>query len=234
MPTNNTGERRQAGGGGAEQTFRPGEQQTQEMNARLEQALQNQIKQLEEQKQKPTHARQIQDMNEAQLEIEIARLERQVASAERAVEQAGNTASMRFFNDTVDRFQGGVGPSAVDSRYRRMQDRWMNNDMPKLIEAQKKLAQRREVLERMQDALQKIRGTGKTLRTVATATGSKGSGKWEATTFTVYDRPVKAQRMGDYVVAKPFYTYNLYDARTGKQIRTFKTKKAAVSYVEKL
>ncbi len=38
--------------------------------------------------------------------------------------------------------------------------------------------------------------------------------------------------MGDYVVAKPFFTYDLYDARTGEKIKTFKSKKAAQKYAE--
>lgn len=139
---------------------------------------------------------------------------------------------MRFFNDIAQTFPGGVGGSAVDSKYRRMQDRF-DSDMGKLIEARGKLDSRTERLERMKDAYGKVKGTGKTLRTVATATASKGNGTWTKTTISIYGKAVKGEKMGDYVVAKPFYTYNIYDARTGKQIKTFKSKKAAKKYAEK-
>lgn len=181
--------------------------------------------------QKPTHARQIQDMNEAQLIREIARLERQVSASQKEVERAKNTQSMRFFREVGEAFPGGVGGSAIDARYRRMQER-NDRDMQKLIEAERKHSQRSDVLQRMKDALEKVRGTGKTLRTVATATASKGNGTWEKTTITYLGKTVKGEKMGDYVVAKPFFTYNLFDARTGKKIRTFKSKKAAQAYAE--
>lgn len=186
----------------------------------------------EQEKQKPTHARQIADMNEAQLEREIAKLERWTDASEREVQRASNTQSMRFFRDIGEQFPGGVGGSAVNAKYRRMQER-NDSDMRKLIEAEGKLSRRQETLQRMRDALEQIRGTGKTLRTVATATASKGNGTWTKTQISIYGNPVNGSRMGDYVVAKPFYTYNLYDARTGKQIKTFKSKKAAMEYAEK-
>ena len=178
------------------------------------------------------HTRQIADMNEAQLEREIAKLERYTAASAREVDRANNTQSMRFFRDIGEAFPGGVGGSAVNAKYRRMQER-NDRDMQKLIEAQTKYSRRQETLQRMKDALEKVRGTGKTLRTVATATASKGNGTWVKTTFTHLGKTVTGTRMGDYVVAKPFYTYNLYDARTGKQIKTFKSKKAAMEYAEK-
>ena len=181
---------------------------------------------------KPTHARQIEDMNEVQLEREIRKLERWTEGSRKEVERRSNTQSMRFFDDIFKNFPGGVGGSAVNAKYRRMQDRF-DSDMGKLIEAQEKYKNRSERLDKMKDAYKKIKGTGKTLRTVATATASKGSGKWEKTTIKIYGDPVKGERMGDYVVAKPFYTYNIYDARTGKQIKTFKSKKAAKEYAEK-
>ena len=196
-------------------------------NIRAEQNTKTEIVQ-----QKPTHARQIADMNEAQLEREIAKLERWTGASEREVQRASNTQSMRFFRDIGEAFPGGVGGSAVNAKYRRMQER-NDSDMRKLIEAQEKLSSRQERLEKMKDAYSKVKGTGKTLRTVATATASKGNGKWEKTTIKIYGDPVKGSRMGDYVVAKPFFTYNLYDARTGKQIKTFKSKKAAMAYAEK-
>lgn len=183
-------------------------------------------------KQIPTHARQIEDMNEAQLEKEIKKLERWTEGSRKEVERRSNTQSMQFFDDISKNFSGGVGGSAVNAKYRRMQDKWFN-DMGKLSEAQEKYKNRSERLDRMKDAYKKIKGTGKTLRTVATATASKGSGKWEKTTIKIYGDPVKGERMGDYVVAKPFYTYNIYDARTGKKIKTFKSKKAAKEYAEK-
>lgn len=182
--------------------------------------------------QKPTHARQIEDMNEAQLEKEIRKLERWTEGSRKEVERRSNTQSMQFFEDINQAFPGGVGGSAINAKYRRMQEKW-NNDMGKLVEAREKYSNRSERLQKMKDAYDKIKGTGKTLRTVATATASKGSGKWEKTTIKIYGNDVKGSRMGDYVVAKPFFTYNLYDARTGKQIRTFKSKKAAQEYAEK-
>ena len=181
---------------------------------------------------KPTHARQIEDMNELQLEREIKKLERWTEGSRKEVERRSNTQSMRFFNDISESFPGGVGGSAVNAKYRRMQDRF-DSDMGKLIEAREKYSNRSERLEKMKDAYDKVKGTGKTLRTVATATASKGSGKWEKTTFTDLGKTVKGEKMGDYIVAKPFYTYNLYDARTRKQIKTFKSKKAAKEYAEK-
>lgn len=181
---------------------------------------------------KPTHARQIEDMNELQLEREIAKLERWTEGSRKEVARRSNTQSMRFFDDIAENFPGGVGGSAVDAKYRRMQERF-DSDMGKLIEAREKLDSRTERLERMKDAYDKVKGTGKTLRTVATATASKGNGKWAKTTISIYGETVKGERMGDYVVAKPFYTYNIYDARTGKQIKTFKSKKAAKEYAEK-
>lgn len=181
---------------------------------------------------KATHARQIEDMNELQLEKEIKKLERWTEGSRKEVERRSNTQSMRFFNDINEAFPGGVGGSAINAKYRRMQNQW-NNDMGKLVEAQEKYANRTERLNKMKDAYSKVKGTGKTLRTVATATASKGSGKWEKTTIKIYGDPVKGVRMGDYVVAKPFFTYNLYDARTGKQIKTFKSKKSAQEYAEK-
>lgn len=184
------------------------------------------------QKLKPTHARQIEDMNEVQLEREIRKLERWTEGSRKEVERRSNTQSMQFFDDISKNFSGGVGGSAVNAKYRRMQDRF-DSDMGKLIEAQEKYKNRSERLDKMKDAYKKIKGTGKTLRTVATATASKGSGKWEKTTIKIYGDPVKGERMGDYVVAKPFYTYNIYDARTGKKIKTFKSKKAAKEYAEK-
>ena len=181
---------------------------------------------------KPTHARQIEDMNEVQLEREIRKLERWTEGSRKEVERRSNTQSMQFFDDIFKNFHGDVGGSAVNAKYKRMQDRF-DSDMGKLIEAQEKYKNRSERLEKMKDAYKKIKGTGKTLRTVATATASKGSGKWEKTTIKIFDTPVKGERMGDYVVAKPFYTYDLYDSRTGKQIKTFKSKKAAKEYAEK-
>ena len=181
---------------------------------------------------KPTHARQIEDMNELQLEREIAKLERWTEGSRKEVARRSNTQSMRFFNDMAQSFPGGVGASAVDSKYRRMQDKF-DSDMGKLIEARGKLDSRTERLERMKDAYGKVKGTGKTLRTVATATASKGNGTWTKTTISIYGDAVKGEKMGDYVVAKPFYTYNIYDARTGKKIKTFKSKKAAKEYAEK-
>lgn len=181
---------------------------------------------------KPTHARQIEDMNELQLEREIAKLERWTEGSRKEVARRSNTQSMRFFNDISENFPGGVGGSAVNSKYRRMQDRF-DSDMGKLIEAREKLDSRTERLERMKDAYDKVKGTGKTLRTVATATASKGNGSWTKTTISIYGDTVKGERMGDYVVAKPFFTYNLYDSRTGKKIKTFKSKKAAKEYAEK-
>lgn len=181
---------------------------------------------------KPTHARQIEDMNELQLEREIRKLERWTEGSRKEVARLSNTQSMRFFNDVNEQFPGGVGGSAINDKYRRMQDKWFD-DMGKLNEAQEKYKNRSERLDKMKDAYKKVKGTGKTLRTVATATASKGSGKWEKTTIKIYGDPVKGERMGDYVVAKPFFTYNLYDSRTGKQIKTFKSKKAAKEYAEK-
>ena len=181
---------------------------------------------------KASHARQIEDMNELQLEKEIKKLERWTEGSRKEVERRSNTQSMRFFNDINEAFPGGVGGSAVNAKYRRMQNQW-NNDMGKLVEAQEKYTNRTERLNKMKDAYSKVKGTGKTLRTVATATASKGNGKWEKTTIKIYGDPVKGVRMGDYVVAKPFFTYNLYDARTGKKIKTFKSKKAAQEYAEK-
>lgn len=182
--------------------------------------------------QKPTHARQIADMNEAQLEREIRKLERWTDASAREVERRSNTQSMRFFRDVGEQFPGGVGGSAVNAKYRRMQQQ-NDTDMRNLIEAQNKYSQRSERLQKMKDAYEKIKGTGKTLRTVATASASKGSGTWEKTTFTHLGKTVNGQKMGDYVVAKPFFTYSLFDARTGKQIKTFKSKKAAMEYAEK-
>lgn len=181
---------------------------------------------------KPTHARQIEDMNELQLEREIKKLERWTEGSRKEVERRSNTQSMRFFNDISENFNGGVGGSAVNAKYRRMQDRY-DSDMGKLAEAREKYSNRSERLEKMKNAYDKVKGTGKTLRTIATATASKGSGKWDKTTFTTLGKTVNGYKMGDYIVAKPFYTYNLYDARTGKQIRTFKSQKAAKKYAEK-
>lgn len=181
---------------------------------------------------KPTHARQIEDMNELQLEREIAKMERWTEGSRKEVARRSNTQSMRFFNDMAQNFPGGVGGSAVDAKYRRMQDRF-DSDMGKLIEARGKYSERTERLDKMKNAYDKVKGTGKTLRTVATATASKGSGKWDKTTFTTLGKTVKGEKMGDYIVAKPFYTYNIYDARTGKKIKTFKSKKAAKEYAEK-
>jgi len=78
-----------------------------------------------------------------------------------------------------------VGGSAVNSKYRRMQDRF-DADMGKLVEAREKYANRSDRLTRMKDACEKVKGTGKTLRTVATATASKGSesGKRQVLTCT--------------------------------------------------
>lgn len=182
--------------------------------------------------QQPTHAYQIQDMNEAQLLKEIPKLERSVRSALKEVERASNTSSMRFFNDIREHFPDGVGGSAVDSKYKKMQERY-RNDMGKLVEAQQKHTDRAERLQEMKDAYKKIKGTGKTLRTVAMATASKGNGTWTKTTFTTLGKTVNAQKMGNLIAAKPFYTYNLYDARTGNQIKTFKSFKALDAYVKK-
>lgn len=181
---------------------------------------------------KPTHARQIEDMNELQLEREIRKLERWTEGSRKEVERRSHTQSMRFFNDISENFPGGVGGSAVNAKYRRTQERF-DSDMGKLIEAREKYSNRSERLERMKNAYDKVKGTGKTLRTVATATASKGNGSWTKTTISIYGNAVKGERMGDYVVAKPFFTYNLYDSRTGKQIKTFKSKKAAKEYAEK-
>ncbi|MBO5384540.1 MAG: hypothetical protein J6A30_09595 [Ruminococcus sp.] len=181
---------------------------------------------------KPTHARQIEDMNELQLEREIRKLERWTEGSRKEVERRSNTQSMRFFDDVHERFPGGVGGSAITPKYQRMQEKWFD-DMGKLNEAQEKYKSRSERLQRMKDAYDKVKGTGKTLRTVATATASKGNGTWTKTTISIYGDAVKGERMGDYVVAKPFFTYNLYDSRTGKQIKTFKSKKAAKEYAEK-
>lgn len=232
--------KRGAGGGGfgEQEPITQEKRQAQEEQAR--QAYEAEQKRLEEERkkqaeqeeQKPTHARQIADMNEAQLEREIARLEQWTAASQREVDRINNSESMRFFRGIGEQFPGGVGGSAVDGRYRRMQER-NDRDMQKLIEAQGTLSRRQETLQKMRDALEQIRGTGKTLRTVATATASKGSGTWSKTEIQIYGKPVKGSRMGDYVVAKPFFTYNLYDARTGKQIKTFKSKKAAMEYAEK-
>lgn len=181
---------------------------------------------------KPTHARQIEDMNELQLEKEIKKLERWTEGSRKEVERRENTGSMKFFNDIQENFPGGVGGSAVDAKYRRMQNRF-DSDMSKLIEEREKYNYRSERLEKMKDTYNQVKGTGKTLRTVATATASKGTGTWEKTTIKVYGDTYKGEKMGDYIVAKPFYTYNIYDARTGKQIKTFKSKKAAKEYAEK-
>lgn len=181
---------------------------------------------------KPTHAWQIEDMNELQLEKEIKKLERWAEGSRKEVERLKNSSSIKFFDDIAKNFPGGVGGSAVDSKYRRMQDKYYT-DTKKLTEAQDKYKERQERLQTMKDAYNKVKGTGKTLRTVATATASKGSGKWEKTTIKIYGDPVKGERMGDYVVAKPFFTYDLYDARTGEKIKTFKSKKAAQQYAEK-
>lgn len=189
-------------------------------------------KEKKSQKLQATHARQIEDMNEAQLEIEIKKLKRWKQSSEKEVERLSNTSSMRFFDDISKNFNGGVGGSAIDSKYKRMQERY-SGDMKKLTEAQEKLDRRTETLARMEDAYQKVKGTGKTLRTVATATMSKGTGKWEKTTLQVYGETYKGEKMGDYIVSKPFFTYDIYDARTGEKVKTFKSKKAAKAYAEK-
>lgn len=181
---------------------------------------------------KATHARQIDDMNELQLEREIKKLERWTEGSRKEVEHRQNAQSIRFFEDIQKRFPQGVGGSAIDAKYRRMQAK-IHDDEGKLIEAREKYANRQERLARMKDAYKQVKGTGKTLRTVATATASKGSGKWEKTTLKVYGDTYKGEKMGDYIVSKPFFTYNLYDARTGKQIKTFKSKKAAKEYAEK-
>lgn len=183
-------------------------------------------------KQTPTHARNIQDMNEAQLDREIALRERWVAAEEREINRLKNSSGIKDAEDLMARFPGGVGGSAVNSRYRRIFDSY-DNAMTKLAETQAKYDRNTAALAEMKAAKEAIKGTGTTLRTVATATASKGNGEWKKTTFNDGGTKVNAKEMGDYIAAKPFFTYNLYDKRTGNRIRTFKTFKALDAWVRK-
>ena len=114
---------------------------------------------------KPTNSKFIDDMNEAQILIEIRKAERGVNSAANEVERRQNTQSIQFFNDITTNYKGGVGGGAVNAKYQRMQKKW-DSDMRALSIAEKKLKDRQDRLSQLKNALSKVKGTGKTINII--------------------------------------------------------------------
>lgn len=122
----------------------------------------------EQEKQKPTNAKLIEHMNEAQIDREIAEQKRVIANAEKAMKkndmtQTADAIAMR------EAFPLGVGGSGWTEARKRQKTRQMERDS-RLAAAYTDAYKRKETAQTRIEALEKakkqISGTGKTLNQV--------------------------------------------------------------------
>lgn len=185
-------------------------------------------------KQKPTKAAFPENMNEAQLLKEIARMERRTASATREQENAYNSASLRRMEETFRAFPGGVGGSAVNDSYRKMVDRG-TAQMRKGIEAGERATEYSRQLESYKKALQTVKGSGLLVHEAETARRAVGGtldGKW--TKSTVNDPTfgnIPAQKNGEFKVANNWGKYRIF--RNDKEIGFANKAAEAKALIEK-
>lgn len=187
-------------------------------------------------KQKPTNASFVDNMNEAQLLREIAKMERREASANREADAAFNSGSVQRFNQIAEQFPGGVGGSAVTPAYRRMVER-AGNQMTKGVEARERAQNYAQTRERYQKALNDVKGSGLLVheaRTARAAVGGKLDGKWTKTDHAYTDRTfgrIPGQKNGEFTIGKSWAQYYVY--RNGRAIGSFKKAGDAKKLIEK-
>lgn len=187
-------------------------------------------------KQIPTKATDLDNMNEAQLAREIIKLERRASGAEREAEAAFNSGSMRRFNEMSYQFPGGVGPSAVTASYRKMVDRAMSQAV-KGVEAKKRAEDYAARAERYKKAYDVVKGSGLLVheaKTARAAVGGKLDGKWTKTDNAYVDSTfgkISGQKNGDFTVGKSWASYHVY--RGNRPIGKFNKAADAKAIIEK-
>ena len=191
--------------------------------------------------QQATKATQIENMNEAQLNKEIARAERAVARAERQMEKSGQpTAYSKALGEAFPLGAGGDGWTAA----RRRQ---LNRDTEKTVrnagEFTKALQDRDSAqsrLDRLNEALNEVKGTGKTQsqireeRVQNEVKNTKSTLKWKTvqqSSFNGSSYTPKIIKAGDYEIHGSSGLYTIY--KNGRMIgRTDKLSKAK-AYAER-
>ena len=187
-------------------------------------------------KQRPTNASFIENMNEAQLVREIARMERRVDSAERERDQAFNSASMRRFNEIGEMFPGGVGGAAVTPAYRRMVDRAMTQAQ-RGSEAMRRADNYTRQIDNLRRAYNDVKGSGLLVREAQTARAAVGgnlAGKWTRSNNAATDGTfgtLSGQVNGDFAISKVWGNYHVY--RNGRDIGRFAKADEAKRLIEK-
>jgi len=190
-------------------------------------------------KQKPTKAVYIENMNEAQLDLEIRNYERKIERADKAIEKIQNSGSVKTAEQIMYMFPGGVGGSAVNSSYRNKMNRY-GEAVSKMAGIQEQQRHDKAYLDKLKAAKKQVNGTGMTLDQYRKSIRSKGgtlAGKWststEKTGYGLFgNSPQKVYKNGDYSIMKPHaYAYSLFNG--GRKVGDYPTLKAAKAAAEK-
>lgn len=193
--------------------------------------------------QKPTNAVQIENMNEAQIDKEISKEQRRIASLDRVMQKNDieNTAEAKAMREA---FPLGVGGDGWSEQRIKARNRGLERDAKMAKEyteaySKKKAAENR--IEKLKQAKNEIKGTGKTQREVRadklkqTVKSTPSTMKWKTTQKGGWSNggySPKIIKAGDFEIHGTSGMYSIY--RNGKQIGSTSKLSTAKAYAEKM
>lgn len=193
-------------------------------------------------KQAPTNARVIENMNEAQLDLEIRKAKREIKAAEKTMgaNNITDTAEARAMREA---FPLGVGGDGWTAQRRRAQARGLQRDLNKAVkytEANKKKATAETRLKKLEKARNEVKGTGKTqgeLNAEKRAKAEKAAPKtmtWKTTQKGGWSNGGYSPKIisaGDFQIHGESGFYSVY--KNGKLIGRTNKLSSAKAYAEK-
>ena len=193
-------------------------------------------------KQAPTNAKLVENMNEAQLNSEIAKAKRDIKAAEKAMNanDITNTAEARAMREA---FPLGVGGSGWTDQRRKAQARGLQRDLNKAVkftEANKKKANAEARLKNLEKAKNEVKGTEKTqkeIRAEKSAKAVKSTPKtlsWKTTQKGGWNNGGYSPKIisaGDFQIHGESGLYSIY--KGGKLVGRTNKLSSAKAYAEK-
>lgn len=192
--------------------------------------------------QQATKATQIENMNEAQLNKEIARAERAVARAERQMEKNGQPTS--YSKALGEAFPLGAGGDGWTAARRRQLNRDTEKTVRNAGEFTKALQDRDNAqnrLNRLNEALNEVKGTGKTQaelkaeKVKQVVDNTQTTLKWKTTQKAKWENGAytpKIIKAGNIEIRGGDGYYTIY--KNGKQVGTTDKLSKAKAYAERI
>lgn len=192
-----------------------------------------------EPKQEPTKAKRLENMNEAQVDLEIAQEQKIIESAQKIMDK--NSTESAYMRGMREQFPTGVGGSGWSNAAIKRHQRAVDADMNR-INRYTEAANRKQAAEQRLLSLEKIKnqikGTGKTqkqireekVKNAVNKTMQNSTIKWERYTDSTAYGKVVVRKAGGYKIRTTDGTSFIY--KGDEQLGSTSTVKKAMAYVE--